>query len=277
MRRLIINADDLGVHAARSYGIFEAFEQGIVTSASLIVNGNDSEHAAMKARENLLPTGLHINLTNGSPCSHGKHISTLVNRDGYFYERSLLWTKLDQGEVKDTHIQRELHAQIQWFFKQRGTPTHVDGHHHIHVHPRITPILVPLLQSYGIRAMRIPEEPLSPPWEVSSEHEQYIRCIAGDAQKTRLFCVAHNIETPTSFRGMALLGHASIAHLRTILKTLPEGTTELMVHPGHCRPTDFPFDQDPQRETELHMLVNPTLPSLLSERKIILCSFADLP
>lgn len=276
MKRLIINADDLGIHAARSYGIFEAFEHGIVTSASLIVNGSDVEHAAMRARERSLPTGLHINLTDGLPCCKRESISTLVNRDGYFHEHSSLRNMLDRDEIKDTHIQRELHAQIQWFMKHKDIPTHIDGHHHIHVHPRITPILVPLLGNYGIHAMRIPEEPLSPSWEISPQQMQFIHHIAEHARQARTLCIMHNITIPTSFRGMALLGHASMPHMRTILTHLPEGTTELMVHPGRSMPGGSSFDQDPQRETELQMLTSPTIRSLLSEKNITLCSFADL-
>jgi predicted glycoside hydrolase/deacetylase ChbG (UPF0249 family) len=65
-------------------------------------------------------------------------------------------------------------------------------------------------------------------------------------------------------------------NLRHILNRLPEGTTELMVHPGSMASYGTPFDLDPQRQTELNMLMEPEVPALLAELKIELISFADL-
>ena len=65
MIALIVNADDLGVNTARDQGIFEAFEHGLVTSASLLANGESFANAANQAKVLGLPLGVHLNLADG--------------------------------------------------------------------------------------------------------------------------------------------------------------------------------------------------------------------
>src|SRR3989338_5312535 len=99
MRRLIINADDLGINPPRSHGIFEAFENGVVTNATLIANGSHSDQAAKHAREKNLPTGLHLSLTEGYPLSKPEHVSSLLHSDGTFFDRDVLRRVLEEGKV----------------------------------------------------------------------------------------------------------------------------------------------------------------------------------
>lgn len=43
--KLIVTADDLGIAPERDLGIFAAYEHGIVTNASLLVNGCSAREA----------------------------------------------------------------------------------------------------------------------------------------------------------------------------------------------------------------------------------------
>ena len=68
IKRLIINADDLGWSRGISDGIFLAHRQGLVTSASLMVNQPASEYALVLANQNpRLAVGIHLNLCTGAP------------------------------------------------------------------------------------------------------------------------------------------------------------------------------------------------------------------
>ncbi len=279
MRRLIINADDLGVNAPRSHGIFQCFEFGVVTSATLICNGSDADRAAKHAREKKLPTGLHLNLTDGTPISKPKDVASLLQSTaGEFRRRELQKRSLGLGEIDPLHIEREIRAQIEWFLDHHGQPTHVDGHHKIHIHPAITPLLIPILDRYGIGMVRIPAEDPLPPfgYVISDEQLAAAKASAVEAREAQTLFAAHGIRSTNHFRGQTLVGNASQKNLRHILTRLPEGTTELMVHPGSMTPIGSPFDLDPQRQTELQMLTNPEVPGLLKERKIELISFADM-
>jgi predicted glycoside hydrolase/deacetylase ChbG (UPF0249 family) len=276
--RLIINADDLGINAQRSHGIFQTVEFGVVTSASLIANGTDSDSAAKRARERSVSAGLHLNLTEDYPLSRKEQIGSLIEMNGTFLGRDRLSLALESGEVSTEHLEREIRAQVEWCFDSYGPPTHVDAHHHIHTHPRVARALIPVLERYGIRFVRIPREEPLPPFGfiISDEQLQFVRKIGEEAQKASELYAAAGILTTDHFRGLTLAGNASLKNLRHILGKLPEGTTELMVHPGSDCTYGMPFDLDPQRQTELRMLLDPSIREMLAEKKIELCSWADL-
>ncbi len=277
MRRLIVNADDLGINPARSHGIFMAFEQGIVRSATLIANGSDSAAAARHARERGLPTGLHLNLTEGYPLSKPETIETLIEGSGEFFSRDRLRRLLDDGSVDKAHIEREIRAQIEWFLDSHGGMTHLDGHHHIHLHPAVIPLLLPILERYAVRFVRIPWEPLPPEgWEITAEKLAYLQGICAEAKAARARYEAEGIASTDHFRGLALAGQASKKNLRHIIAKLPQGTTELMTHPGSQAAIGTAFDLDPQRQTELQMLLDENIVEILQGQKIELGAFGEL-
>lgn len=277
MRRLIINADDLGLNTQRSHGIFMAAEHGLITSVSLIANGSDSTDAARHALERDLPTGLHLNLTTGASLSKDGHIQSLLTTDGYFLGREDLRRRLHENEIEPEHIEREVRAQMEWFLENRGQPTHVDSHHHIHVHPFIAQNITSILDRYGISFVRIPSEPPKPfGFEIDPKQSQYIEMISREADAARELFSAHGIQGTDNFRGLAFAGNASMRTIRHILGRLPEGTTEWMTHPGSPNPNAESFDADPQRQTELNILLSDDTRAEIASREIELCSYEDL-
>ncbi len=277
MRRLIINADDLGITPQRSHGIFLCHEHGIVSSATISPNFSDSQRAARHAREKGLPSGLHLNLTEGAPLSKTADIKTLLTADGYFLGRETLRRVLGEGEVEREHVERELRTQFEWMIDNYGQPTHVDGHHHIHVHPVIAEILVGLFDRYGIAFTRIPSEEVPTfGFEVDAERAKKMQAISAKANKARVLFAAHGVKSADHFRGLALCGHASKRNFRHTVARLLEGTTELMVHPGSQNPAGDLFEIDPQRVTEFNMLFDEDARHELNEREIKLISYGDL-
>jgi predicted glycoside hydrolase/deacetylase ChbG (UPF0249 family) len=279
MRRLIVNADDLGINAARSHAIFQCFEFGIVRSATVIAAGNDAATAARHAREKGLNAGLHLNFTFDSPLCKPAEVETLVGSSaGTFRDRDDQMRALDEGLIDKVHVEREVRAQIEWMLDHYGQPTHIDGHHHIHIHPFIVPILIPIMERYAIERVRIPlEEPLPPHgYEIPNDVLAYTMKLNDRARAAKNLFSAHGIRSTDHYRGTTLAGRASQKNLRHILSRLPEGTTELLVHPGSMTPTGSDFDRDPQRQTELAMLTQDDLPAQLAEKKIELCSFMDI-
>ena len=277
-KRLIITADDLGSSTQRSHGIFLCFEQGVVRNAGVIPNMGDSARAAKHAREKKLTCGLHLNLTDESPVGGAKDIATLVDAQGNFQGDAGLRRLLDEGGVDRAHLEREVRAQIEWMFDHYGYPSHVSSHDDIHVHPLVMPVVVEAVERYGIRFLRMPEEVPLPPFGYVVPDAQLERVAALNARTAvaRALLAGTTIETADHFRGSTLLGNASKKNLRHILAKLPDGVTELMVHPSSPSAYGTPFDLDPQRITELQMLLDPELPKLLAERKIELTTYADL-
>lgn len=276
-RRLIINADDLGINAPRSHGIFAAFEHGVVTSATLIVNGSDAAQAAKHAREKKLPTGIHLNLTEGGATADPSTVETLLKPNGEFHDRTAIRRLIAEGAIDRMHVEREIRAQVEWFLDNHGAPTHLDGHHAMHTHAFIVPLLIPILQRYGIRYVRIHHDLLPPfGFVLTEERITALKIISDEALAARPRFEAEGIGSTDHFRGLALSGVASAKNLRHILSRLPEGTTELMVHPGSMTNLGTDFDRDPQRQTELMMLTDDTLRAQFAEKKIVLCSYGDL-
>lgn len=278
MPRLIINADDLGVNAQRTHGIFQCIEFGVVTSVSAFVTMQDSDDALKRAREKGVSAGLHLNLTDEYPLSASSDIATLVEANGTFFEPPRFTQLLEEGAIQPAHLEREIRAQVEKMFDLYGQPTHLNGHMGVHLHPVIIEVLLPIMERYGIRCTRIPcEEPLPPHgYEITDAELASALALNKKAIEARKLYSAHGIGSTDHFRGKTLHGNASLKNLRHILSRLPEGTTELQVHPGSQTAYGTAFDLDPQRQTELRMLLDETIPEMLKEKKIECISWADL-
>jgi len=276
--RLIINADDLGVNAQRSHGIFQCIEFGVVSSVSLYPNGTDSDSAARKCRERGISAGLHINITEEYPLSKKGDVSTLVEANGRFFPKARLLQLLEEDAVEKEHLEREIRAQVEWCLDTYGSPTHINAHHHMQIHPAIAAVIIPIMDRYGIRFVRIPHESPLPPfgYEVPDAQLAMVAALGEQALAVKTMYEASGIVSTDHFRGLALHGNASVKNLKHVINKLPAGTTELAVHPGSQTSYGTDFDLDPQRQTELNMLLDETIPQLLKERKIELCSFEDL-
>jgi predicted glycoside hydrolase/deacetylase ChbG (UPF0249 family) len=118
-QRLIVNADDFGQSHGVNRGIVQAREQGIVTSASLMVRWPDAGHAASYATSTGLDLGLHIDL-------------------GEWKFQDDEWQPVYERVDLDDHeaVLREVRRQAQDFVDLVGRPpTHVDSHQHVHRRP----------------------------------------------------------------------------------------------------------------------------------------------
>ena len=101
MKRLIVNADDLGADEARNVGIFEAIREGRVTSASLFPNGpafEDALHRIRSLGRTTVSFGVHINLSEGKPVS--PDLRLLTGPDGSFPGKTSTHSLLMRLEIK---------------------------------------------------------------------------------------------------------------------------------------------------------------------------------
>src|SRR6266550_4572582 len=84
-RRLIVNADDFGRSASINQAVIRAHREGILTSASLMVNEPAFEEAVELARANpKLGVGLHLTLICGHSALPADKIPGLVNAQKEF-------------------------------------------------------------------------------------------------------------------------------------------------------------------------------------------------
>jgi len=152
---LIINADDLGYSHHRDAGIFAAYRNGYISSASLLVNGTTSREAAKRAREIGMPVGLHLNLSEGYPLTN---VPTIQDSDGHMLYKMKFWYLKKTPKVLED-IVTETKAQLEQYKELMGTyPTRVDGHQHVHIARHVPEVLAPLFQQIGVRHIRIPDQ-----------------------------------------------------------------------------------------------------------------------
>ncbi len=273
-RRLIINADDLGLSAGVNRGIVAGASAGVVTSASLLVNTPGfTDAVAQLERGAPLDVGLHLNLTTGLPVAGGGAVPSLCEpRTGRLYPLPALIARALAGRISSAEVALECEAQIARARAAGVRLTHLDGHEHAHVLPGVWRPAVETARRAGIEVVRVPLEPLrSLTWRPAA--------LAGQLLITSAHRVAARGASPPRhpdhFRGFALTGrHDFAARLLRLLDALDSGTTELMVHPGY-EDSDLTgwVRYAVGRDRELEALLSPAVHARLQRGDIELTSF----
>jgi chitin disaccharide deacetylase len=286
MKRLIVNADDVGADEARNAGIFEAIDAGIVTSISILPNGPATADAVRQIRSRNcqnISLGMHFNLSEGMPLSPGLRL--LAASDGHFLgKKSAQRLLVQHGDSElEREIRSELGAQIA-VFQNAGIPIdHLDGHQHVHVFPAAARLCAETAREHGIRWIRVPEEPENEPESVplSPAIIEEARFFSGHAKSARLLFRASEILSADHFRGLYLKGRLPDSLWLEFLKSIPEGITELMVHPGHAARdnTLSPFSgfSTSDREKELAALTDGRFRQALLKTGVELMPFPKTP
>lgn len=156
-KQLVVNADDFGYCDQRNRGIVESFQDGVVSSASLLVNAVKASDGVKLSRHYGIPLGLHLNLTEGSPIK--QKCSSLTSENGFFKGKFGFREALMRGEIDLKEVKQEIQTQLYWFEDTVGfLPTHIDGHQHVHIIPQVCKILAVVMKNAGIYWTRIPIE-----------------------------------------------------------------------------------------------------------------------
>jgi predicted glycoside hydrolase/deacetylase ChbG (UPF0249 family) len=274
MRRLVVNADDLGAGETRDRGILEAHRHGIVTSASVLAQGPSWRSALRLLREHpSLDPGVHINLSEGRPLS--PRARTLIDpRTGRFWGKREARRRALEGLFDPEDIEREAAAQIDRLRDEGIAPSHVDGHQHLHVYGCVAAPVARAAARRGIRRYRLPLDLPPPSMPLNAGRGDDLEEYRSQALRAREIFAREGLRSTDAFAGAALSGHLSFETLAAVLRGLPEGTTELMVHPGYAAVTQG--FSGPARDAERRLLTDPAVRVLLSLLGIRLVRWADL-
>jgi hopanoid biosynthesis associated protein HpnK len=285
VRRLIVNADDFGLTAGVNRAIIEGNRSGIVTSATIMANAKATDAAIDLARtQPSLKTGCHVVLIDGVPLT--ANLPSLTDGSPRF-RSSLKKFALAavRGKIAANEIQREVEAQIRKLQSCGVTITHVDSHKHTHMFPRVLRPLLRAAKACGIRAVRNPFEPLKS-WPMGMVlgfpglwlRSAGVMSFQMFAAEFRHAVKEEGIVSTDGTVGIAVTSMLDQKKLLQILEALPEGTWELVCHPGYS-------DSDLQaagtrltksREIELSALASEETKKALIRRQIELISYADL-
>jgi len=227
-RQLVVNADDFGFTPDVNEGIVEAHREGILTATTLMANGEAFEHAIGLACQNpSLDVGCHMVLVGGRSLLSGKDLPpTVASLVGALARRQI-------------DVYAELRAQLQRILEAGIQPSHLDTHKHTHLAPPVLEALARLAEEYGIRWVRRPFDlPIRGRSRPASGPPRLKR-IASRAMgllRPRFHHVLekHHCRTTDHFAGFLVTGRLRTRELVDLLEALPEGSTELMCHPGRC-------------------------------------------
>jgi len=238
---LIVNADDFGASRSASDPVVELFGERLVSSASAMVRMPDSGRAASLAREREMPIGLHLNLT--LPFTDTDVPEPVRERQRRLTEMLGRESWREGGhETPDAQLLADVIAdQLECFRESFGEPTHLDGHHHVHVHPAVLE--------------QLPSElPIRPILSVPARVEAGAGANPREQELRRRFlcpdlCFAfEHVHPALGGDGLKALDHAH------------RGSLEIMVHP--------------QRESERIQLMSAEWRAALS--RLTVGSYADL-
>jgi hopanoid biosynthesis associated protein HpnK len=235
-RQIIFSADDFGLSAGVNAGILRAHRDGILTNASLMVNGAAFVEAVQIARDHpSLAVGLHLVLLQGKSTLAPEQIPMLVNRQGMFRNHPV-WVGLRYFFTPGMHrqLESEICAQLEKFAASGLPLSHVDGHLNIHMHPSVLNILLQQRRRFGIGAMRLPREPMSLSLRADSREplRKRIEAItfAQLDRYARPKLQAAQVRHVDQLFGLHNSGHITETFLLRVLAELPHGVTEIYTH-----------------------------------------------
>lgn len=146
-RLVIVNADDLGRTPGVNAGVFAAHEEGVVSSATLMVASPAAEAAAASLPAHpSLGVGLHVTLTGSVPTLPAGRVPSLVDAAGRLPRWPEGLAGADPGEVL-----AEIESQLERFRQLTGRlPTHLDSHHHGHRQPVVLEAVVAVAREHRL-------------------------------------------------------------------------------------------------------------------------------
>jgi chitin disaccharide deacetylase len=280
MKYLIVNADDYGLNENINRGIIRAYSEGIVTSTSILANGEAFLSGVETLKENPgLGVGVHLTLVNGHPLSPVAEIPSLINKDGDFMaDYHQFFSHFLRGKIKLTEIYAEWAKQILYVKNQGIKITHLDSHQHLHIFPGINNIVVTLATEFDIHKVRLPAENIFFGETLPSISRSLARdMLTGISAMSKFNFHKKHLITPNHFYGMLWGGHLNENRLTTIIRQLPSGISEIMTHPGtNNQALEEKFSWGYNWTEELTALTSVKLRDLVQQLNVQLINYQDL-
>ncbi|MGH9868472.1 MAG: carbohydrate deacetylase [Candidatus Polarisedimenticolia bacterium] len=217
--QLVVVADDLGRAASVNQAVSAGLQEGIVTAASLMAGGEAFEEAVRIAKEHRrLSVGLHVTVCDGrAVLPPGRVLEPSPVRAG---------VRLWRGRARLLpELSDEIAAQFDRAERAGLDLAHVDGHHHMHIHPLVFPIVCREASRRGVRWVRIPQ---GNPRDGRVGEWVLFGALAGINRRT---AARHGLAACRRVYGLSRSGRVDEAWLMGLLPRLRPGLSELFVHP----------------------------------------------
>ena len=276
--QVILNADDFGRSTSINQAVMRAHREGVLTSASLMVAEEAAEEAVSLARETpTLAVGLHLVVAGGKAVLSSQQIPHLVDEAGRLPTYPVgIGFRYYVSPTMRRELAREVAAQFDRFASTGLPLSHVDGHLHMHMHPTVFGLLIPLAEQYGACGVRLPRDDL----RLGVRHDRgrpWTR--AGWAAVLGLlsrWCLGrtrrHALRTTHRVYGLMQTGRMEEAYVVEVLRHMSVPTAELYFHPA-----TLPSDEDSgPNPGDLNTLLSPAVREVIRERDIRLATYPTL-
>lgn len=225
-RRLIVNADDFGLSDHTVKWTIKGFERGVLTSATIMAGMPATDIALDYAKTHpQFSFGIHIYLVDETPISSPKDIPSMIDpKTGKLWQTRKFIIRNFAGLIKVEDLKHEMRVQFM-SIKNAGVPiSHIDGHGHNHRLPQSIKALAELKEELRFTKVR--------------------RCQDLSVEGGRLGVLSRLINGPmqnrldkagfkTTDHFLMNAGHTNDSHwFSNAISELPEGVTEIGVHPG---------------------------------------------
>jgi len=237
-KKVIITADDLGINSHINQGIIECFQQGILTSAALLMNAPETKEGIALAKKHPgLEVGIHLSIVEGIALRESE--STITDTVKYFDNKICLiknWKdflkKYMLQQINFSELEEELELQIRLFLSHFTHIPFLNGTQHMHIMPGVWKIVLKLAKKYSVKSIRIPG--FSRPsvlW--INQRLPFIIPFQVLGELARKDCRSNGIKYPLVVEGMQYSGKIDTKRLLLILQNLQAETTEIVMHPGY--------------------------------------------
>jgi hopanoid biosynthesis associated protein HpnK len=237
-RFVIINGDDFGFSRGVNQAIIQAYEQGILTSTSLMVTGDAFEEAVTLAETHPhLAVGLHLVLCCGKSVLSPQKIPHLVDAERNFYNNPIKAGLIYQFSTQARQeLRQEIRAQLEKFRQTGLALSHVDGHLHLHVHPVVLKILSELAEEFSVPVVRLPSEELNFTLKLDRTHlltkiiwSTVFSLLRNSGEK---LLKTKNIRTSERVYGLLQTGKISEDYLLGLIPQIRANIVEIYAHPS---------------------------------------------
>ena len=248
MSRLVFNADDYGLTEGVCNGILSASE-GVVASTTVLANlVTQAQLQALMATQ--ITAGIHLNISLGRPLSEG-YPAQLLDEAGHFNKALALSEDTWRDAALREAVALEWTAQFELLKRRNLEITHIDSHHHTHMHGALFPMALEMAKSFGL-PLRCRRE---------------FRGLAEPAGLLRWDVLLEDYFGAANITRERLLG---------MLQQLRGKDVEVMCHPG-CVDADLRVISSyvDERATELSVLADPALRRELEEDEWTICGYVS--
>ena len=230
MKKIIVNADDFGLSDHTVEWTIKGFECGALTSATLMAGMPATDRAVEYAKTHpQFSFGVHFYLVDEAPMCNPSEIPSMVDPStGRLWQTRKFILRNFARLIKVEDLKREMHAQY-LAIKNAGVPiSHVDGHGHNHRLPQSIKALAELKDELGFSKVRRCQNLAV----VGGKLGLLSRVINGPMQ-SRLDTAGFM----TTDHFLMNAGHTDDPlWFSKAISILPDGVTEIGVHPGIDEP-----------------------------------------